>query len=155
MSHTTTAIAGGTTGALPDANVAIDRNGSADYQRLKLADATEGSTTPIGTDANPLRVRNRRRGTSDYDSGRVAVGATLAAITTATVYPEVILVTNTSVTQRWVTLTNTAGDEWISQYPVAPRQTVTFHLSPLELVGLKAQAEAAGAIVIAIAGGQA
>lgn len=154
MAHTTTPVAGGTTGTLADAAPAIDRISGADFQRVKLADATEGSSSTIGVDANPLRVRPRRRGTSDYDSGRVAVAATLTTITASTIYPEALLITNVTDTQRWFTLTNGADAEYLSQYPVAPRNTVVLPLSPIELVGVRMRAEVASALIAQIAGGQ-
>lgn len=154
MSVTTAPIAGGTTGALPDAAVAIDRIAGSDYQLNKLVDATVGSTSPTGVDANPLVVKNRRRGTSDYDSGlvSVAVGAP-AAVTGATIYPEGGFLSNTSTTERKVTLTNTAGST-IAVVDVAPENTI-----PLPVpgggawVGLKAGADGAG-VVLQVAGGQ-
>jgi hypothetical protein len=151
MSYGTTSIDPGST---PSVAVARDLVAGAMYQRVKLSDATEDATTAIGVDANPLRTLPRRRGTSDYDSGRVVATMSSAAVTTATVYVERIFLSNVTDTQRYVTLTNTAGAEYLSQMVLAPRETRVLDLGSLAMVGIKVQAEANSAIALQIVGAQ-
>lgn len=154
MAYGSSTVAGGTTGALPDVAVGKDNTAIGEVQAVKKLDPTAGSTTPIGTDANPEKVKPRRRGTSDYDSGRVAVGDTLAAVTTATIFPESLLVTNMGDVQRWITVTDTAENHWVSQLPLAPRETRTIPFPPTSMVGVKMQASAAASVVAVLAGAQ-
>jgi hypothetical protein len=44
--------------------IAAEELGGVKYQQLKLIDATPGSTTPVGTDANPLVATMRDMNTS-------------------------------------------------------------------------------------------
>lgn len=131
----------GSTGIDPGSSattlVAVDTISSVEYQRFKLADATEGATTGIGINANPLKVQPRRRGTADYDSGMSGVPASSTSLTTSTTYVERVIVTNISDAQRSFSLTNTAGDEIISQLPLAPRETRVFDFGGASFVGLK------------------
>src|SRR4051812_48945616 len=87
MSFTSTPVAGGTPGTLADAAPAIDRVSGVDYQRIKLANPNADQTGAYGIDSDPVRTRNRRRGTADYDSGNVAVSAGVpVAVTASTIY---------------------------------------------------------------------
>ena len=152
MSETSRTVAGGTTGSLPDYAVAVDNAGSKDFQRIKLTDATTDSTSSIGIDANPLKVKNRRFGTSDYDSGVVAIpGTAPASVTTATIYPEQGFISNPTAAAIDVTLQNTAGTSF-AVLTVAPKSVVPFPLSGA-LVGLKAGASSAGCY-LSVVGGQ-
>lgn len=58
-------------------NVAIDTVASEDFQRVKLVDGTIGSSTAVGTAANPLRV-DPTGTTTQPISGTVAVSTALA-----------------------------------------------------------------------------
>ncbi len=154
MAETTAPIAGGTTGSLADAAVAIDRIAGADYQRTKLTKSTTGSTTATGVDADPLIVKNRRRGTADYDSGLVAVtNGAPASVTATTIYPDGGTLANTATAQRKVTLTDGSNNS-IGIITLAPESMV-----PLPVpkggawAGLKAGADGAG-VVLQVAGGQ-
>ena len=133
-------------GASPSVEVAVDTIADVNFQRNKLVDGTEGSTSAIGVNANPLKVQPRVRGTADYDSGISAVPNTSTAVTATTTYVDKILVTNASDTQRTFSLTNTAGGEIISQFPIAPRNTHVFDLGGMEMVGIKWLASASSAI---------
>lgn len=154
MSRTRTPVAGGTTGALADSAPAIDRIGGDDYQMVKLADATTDATGGIGIDSNPLRVRDRRYGTADYDSGQVAVPSSTTSVTTSTVYIETILITNASATQRNYSLTDTAGNTLLDQFEVAPRNTVVLNMGGMAIVGIKHFASAVSALRVQIRGCQ-
>lgn len=154
MSRTSTPVAGGTTGSLADAAPAIDRIASVDYQMMKLADATTDATTGIGIDANPLKVKNRRRGTSDYDTGISAVPASATQVTASTTYLERILLTNITAAQHTFSLTDAADAEVISQYPVGPRMSVVLDLGGMALAGIKWSADQALAIRAQILGAQ-
>lgn len=141
-------------GANPSVAIARDLVSSAIYQRVKLANPTENSVDPIGVDAYPMTVKPRRRGTSDYDSGRTAVTTTLTSVTTATVYIEKVIITNITDAQHWFTLTNTANAEWISRLGLSPRETRTIDLGFAAMVGLKVQSDADSAVVAVIVGAQ-
>jgi hypothetical protein len=154
MSETTAPIAGGTTGALPDAAVAIDRIAGSDYQRTKLTESTTGSTTATGVDANPLKVLNRRRGTADYDSGLVSVtNGAPASVTTATIYPEGGTLSNPGAIAGDVTLTNTANGT-IAVITMAPKSAIQLPVPRGgSWVGLKVGATVVG-IVLQVSGAQ-
>jgi hypothetical protein len=154
MSRTSTPIAGGTTGSLADAAPAIDRIAGIDYQMVKLADATTDATGAIGIDSNPLKVKPRRYGTADYDSGQVAAPSSTTAVTTATVYLETILITNASAAQRAYSLTDTAGNTLIDQLPIAPRETRVLPLGGMAITGIKHFADAGSAVRVQIRGAQ-
>jgi hypothetical protein len=141
-------------GATPSVPVAVDAISSVNYQINKLADGTEGSTSAIGVDANPFKVKNRRRGTADYDSGRVAVATPdPAEVTASTIYPESGIVTNTTTSARVLTLTN-AADDTLLILTLAPKSTVQLPVPASGAwVGLKAGADGAG-VVLQIAGAQ-
>jgi hypothetical protein len=141
-------------GSSPSVAVAQDTVAGGIYQRVKLADPTEGSASAIGNDANPQKVKPRRRGTADYDSGMSAVPNVSTAVTASTTYVERLIVTNISDAQRAFSLTNTAGDEVISQLPIAPHETRVFDLGGAELVGIKWLASAAAAVRAQIVGAQ-
>jgi hypothetical protein len=155
MAHGTRNIAAGTTGSLtPDPAVAVDIISSVDYQRTKLADATEGSTSAIGIAANPLKVQNRRRGSADYDSGLVAVtNGSPASVTSSTIYPEGGFISNTSASQRKVTLTD-GGNNAIATINVAPESTIPMPIPKSgSWAGLKAGADGTG-VVLQVSGAQ-
>jgi hypothetical protein len=141
-------------GSSPSVPVAGDVIATVVYQATKDIDATEGSTSPIGVDANPKKVKNRRRGTADYDSGRVAVDTPAPAeVTAATIYPESGIVSNTTASARVLTLTNSADDTLLI-LTLAPKSTVQLPVPASGAwVGLKAGADGAG-VVLQIAGGQ-
>lgn len=154
MSDTTAPVAGGTTGSLPDADVAINRIGGADYQYTKLKDATTDSTAATGVDANPFKVKNRRRGTSDYDSGLVAVtNGAPASVTASTIYPEGGVLANTSTSVREIALTD-GSDNAIATIVLGPKSVIPLPV-PVSgsWAGLKAGADGAG-VVLQVAGGQ-
>lgn len=50
------------------------------YQRMKLIDATVGSTTPVGTTANPLKV-------ADLDGVKVYFDGTNVVVSKADLWP--------------------------------------------------------------------
>lgn len=154
MSFTSTPIAGGTTGTLTDSAPAIDRIASVDYQRVKLADGTADSTTAAGIDSNPLKVSNRRRGTSNYDSGLVPVtNGAPTSVTAATIYPEGGVLSNTAAVAIDVTLTDAAGNS-IAVISMAPKSSIPLPVPKSGAwAGLKAGASAAG-VVLQVAGGQ-
>jgi hypothetical protein len=154
MAETTAPIAGGTTGSLADAAVAIDRVSSADYQYTKLKKSTAGSQVSTGVDADPLIVANRRRGTSNYDSGLVAVtNGAPASVTASTIYPEGGTLANTSTGVREVTLTNGA-DAAIMTIVIGPKSVIPLPVPKSgSWAGLKAGADGAG-VVLQVAGGQ-
>jgi predicted solute-binding protein len=155
MAETTAPIAGGTTGSLADAAVAIDRISAVDYQYVKLKVSTAGSTTSTGVDASPLVVRERKFGTADYDSGQLAVPDSSTAVSTAVVYIDKILVTNITTSQRTYSLTNTAGDVLISEAPIAPHETRIFDLGGMSITGIKHLASVVTSLRAQIRGDQA
>jgi hypothetical protein len=88
-------------------SVATDDIGGVQYQRIKLVDSTENSTTPIGTASNPLPVKDedniflmnrvlgslesprgydkslqRQRGTVVVESGTVTTVTTVTTVST-------------------------------------------------------------------------
>lgn len=155
MSYGTDTVAGGTTGSLPDVAVATDQISGAKYQRVKLADPNADQTGAYGIDSAPLRVRQRRRGTADYDSGNVAVTASLVAVTSATVYLMGGYAVNLTDQVQWVTLTDTAGDEIMSQFPLQPRESKPIPVNDeVQFVGLKVQASAASSLKVRVWGVQ-
>jgi hypothetical protein len=148
-------VAAGTSGSLsPDPAVAVDTVSGVDYERTKLADATEGSTSAIGVDANPLKVKNRRRGTSDYDSGRVSVtNGAPASVTASTIYPEGGTLSNTGSSTRKVTLTD-AADNTLAVITLAAETTIELPVPKSGAwSGLKAGADGAG-VVLQVSGAQ-
>lgn len=154
MAFGTRTVAGGTTGALADAPVAVDTVSSADYQRIKKVDPTEGSTTAIGIETNPEKVKPVRRGSSDYDSGLVSVtNGAPASVTASTIYPEGGTVANTATSARKLTLT-TAADGSIAVMTLAPESFVPLPVPTSGAwAGLKAGADGAG-VVLHVAGRQ-
>lgn len=152
MPFGTASIDAGTNPTIP---VAEDTISGAVYQRVKLADGTADATGAIGIDSNPLRVRSRRRGTADYDSGNVSVAAASTAVTSATVYVLGGYVVNLTDQIQTVTVTDTAGDEILSAYPLQPHETKELPLrDEVALVGIKAFAGAAGVAKLRIWGCQ-
>jgi hypothetical protein len=147
-------FAGGTTGALPDISTRVDTVSGQDIQVAKLADATEGSNTPVGTDANPLKTKPRRWGTQDFNTGLVAVtNGAPTSITAATVYPERAFATNKSTTtSQKLTLTNTA--DVVQQVHLIPPNTTIPLPCAGSWVGIKAGADGAD-VVLKIDGEQA
>jgi hypothetical protein len=131
MAYGTSTVAGGTTGTLSDVPVAQDTSGGAVFQRTKDTDGTEGSTTAIGIDSNPKRVRPRRRGTADYDSGVFAVDGAdpivPGVVTAATIYPESGVLINDSQQVREVRWTNSAGG-LLGVATIQPKQAVQMPL---------------------------
>lgn len=61
-------------------SVAAETLAASEYQFIKLIDPTPGSTTPIGTTSNPLKVEERRATTGAFITGVAGTTAiTLAA----------------------------------------------------------------------------
>jgi len=108
VSFGTAAIDPGTT---PSTQVAVDTIASAQYQRTKAANPNADQTGAYGVDADPVRVRPRRRGIADYDSGMldVANGAPVL-VTGTTIYPESGVLVNTTAAARLVTVHDAAGN---------------------------------------------
>lgn len=133
-------------GAAPTTLVAVDTVAGAQIQRVKLVSGTEGDAGESGTDAAPLRVRARRRGTADYDSGNFAIAASAPVqITATTIYPEGGYIVN-STDVPLVVLLHDAGGAIIYNRVIAPHDTVSLPFSPgMVLFGWKAGADAAGA----------
>jgi len=156
VSFGTDTVAGGTTGALPDVAVASDQVAGAKYQRLKLADPNADQTGAYGIDSNPMRVRPRRQGTADYDSGSVAVAANVTAVTGATVYVEGMLLVNLTSQVQFVDVTDTAGNEILKAYPLQANDTKPIpSVGGMPLVGIKAGAGGnAGAVKLRVWGTQ-
>lgn len=148
MAFATDTVAGGTTGALPDVAVATDQIAGAKYQRVKLADPNADQTGAAGIDSNPIRVRNRRQGSADYDSGSVAVANSLTAVTGATIYLEGFLLVNLTSQVQSVDVTDTAGNEILKAYPLQANDTKHFPLGDdgPTLVGIKAGCGTASAV---------
>lgn len=155
MAFTSTPVAGGTTGSLADAAPAIDRIASVDYQRVKLADGTTDVTTAIGIDANPLKVKNRRLGTSDYDSGNVLATAAFVAITAAAIKPEGGWVSNIDTVQRSFSLTDGADVPICTDVQLAPGAFLPLPFKAgMSVTGLKVKASAANAVRLQVWGSQ-
>lgn len=135
-------------GTNPTSPIAVDNVAGAKYQRTKLANPNEDQSGAYGIDSDPIRVRNRRRGSTDYDSGITAItgsAAAPAALTAATLYVLGGYVTNTTAAQIAVTVTNTAGTAIWSSKPIGPRETVELPLrAGAEAVGIKVGAGAGG-----------
>lgn len=147
MSRTTTPVAGGTTGSLADSAPAIDRVSGADYQMVKLADATTDATSATGVAANPLKVKELTRGTQVYDSGGVAVtNGAPASVTATTIYPKKGFISNTSNAVRLVTVVD-GSDVAIATIELAP-----YASAPLPAAGtwagFKAGANGTGVILV-------
>jgi hypothetical protein len=147
MAYGTNTVAGGTTGTLADIPVATDTVAGAVFERTKDTDPTEGASIGIGIDSNPKRVRPRRRGTSDYDSGNVAIAASApAAVIGSTVYPEGGLVVNPTDGPIVVTLTDGSDVTFFKKRVDGP-DVVTIPLTPGASLpgGWKAGADLTGA----------
>jgi hypothetical protein len=132
-------------GAAPSLAVATDAIASALYQRVKQANPNADQTGAYGIDSDPVRVRPRRRGIADYDSGPVAVpNSAPAAVTAAAIYPEGGYVVNSSAVPVEVTVTDTAGNLLFFQ-EIAPKKTEQLPFTPgMGITGLKWGANAAG-----------
>ena len=154
MSFTSTPIAGGTTGTLADAAPAIDRIASVDYQRVKHANPNADQTGAYGIETDPVRSKNVRRGTSDYDSGLVTVAnGAPSSVTSATIYPEGGVLANTSTEVREITITNTA-DAVIGIMTLPPKEMKSIPVPTSGAwVGLKVGADGTG-VVCQVAGRQ-
>jgi len=152
VSYTTSPIDAGSN---PTLAVAVDNIGGTLYQAFKDIDPTAGSSTPIGTDANPKRVRSRRRGTADYDSGNVDVASSLTAVTSATIYPLGGYLVNLTDSIQRVTVTDTAGAYVLKNFPLQPNDTKAIPITDeVALVGLKAGADSASAVQLRVWGTQ-
>lgn len=142
MSYGTTSF---DTGPSPDVSVHRDSTGAGLIPTAKLIDATEGSSSPIGVDANPLRVRPRVRGTADYDSGLTAVPTGLTQLTAATVYLQSAFFHNTHATAAiTVTVQNTAGLKFLDAVPLGPKEWIRVPLDYRSSLGLHWQVSASG-----------
>ncbi len=152
MSFTTSTLAAG--GALGNVTPAVDDISGALYQRGKAANPNADQTGAYGIDSDPVRVRHRRRGTSDYDSGTFAVtNGSPASVTTSTIYPEGGTITNTDAAAHLVTWTNTANDV-LGNVVVQAKETIPWPLPNAgSFVGLKIGADGDG-VRAQIAGGQ-
>jgi hypothetical protein len=142
-------------GTSPTTGVAVDAIAGVQYQRTKAADPNEGSTGAYGIDTNPLRVRPRRRGTSDYDSGRVAVGSGApASVTASTIYPEGGTVSNTHATLTLELTLTDGSDNSIGTLTIAPKTTIPLPVPKSGAwAGLKAGGNGVG-LVLQVAGSQ-
>lgn len=123
-------------------------------QAFKELDATEESSTPIGTDANPKKVKPRRRGTADYDSGNFAVNdGAPSQVTAATIFPEGgVLINDTNEVRefRWTD----ASDVLQGVKTVEPKDSIDWPLPKSgSFEGLKVGALGGGCRAH-IAGGQ-
>lgn len=78
-------------GSNPTTDVYVDTVGGKNIQGIKLIDATEGSTTPVGTNTNPLRTREQ--------SGASITTETLKTVTTSS---SVVISANTARLGAWV-----------------------------------------------------
>jgi hypothetical protein len=154
MAETTAEVAAGSEGDLPNFLVHLDRVSGGDYQYTKLKKSTAGSQVSTGVDADPLIVANRRRGTSNYDSGLVAVtNGAPASVTASTIYPEGGTLANTSTGVREVTLT-TGADAAIMTLVLGPKSVIPLPVPKSgSWAGLKAGADGTG-VVLQVAGGQ-
>jgi hypothetical protein len=141
-------------GTAPTSAVAVDSIASALYQRTKAANPNADQTGAYGIDTDPVRVRPRRRGTADYDSGLVSVtNGVPASVTASTIYPEGGTVSNTTAAVRKLTLTN-AADATIAILTLAPETTIALPVPRAGAwAGLKAGADGAG-VVLQVAGAQ-
>lgn len=129
-------------GSLTDFEVAKDGIGGAGYQRVKEANPNEDEIGAYGIDTDPVRVRPRRRGTADYDSGNVTVTGDLTtqqAVTASTVYLEGGFVHNPNASTARVTITDTAGAPIWTSKPIAANETVELPIrgGAMTMVGLK------------------
>jgi hypothetical protein len=138
-------------GNAPSVAIASDTISSAVYQRIKQANPNADQTGAYGIDADPVRVRPRRRGTSDWDTGlsEVPTAGALVAVISGTVYPEGGFITNVTDQVQWFTLTNTAGREICSQWDLQPRETRELPFKPgASYLGLKWRAKDSATPVI-------
>lgn len=141
-------------GSNPTIPVAVDLTGGAQYQRVKLANPTADQAGAWGTDADPLRVRSRRRGTSAYDSGVLTVPGSDTEVTSATVYVETVYLHNTSTSVVKVTLQNTAGVKYLNQVEMLPKGIMVLSLGGMSIVGIRWEADTASAVNGQIVGEQ-
>lgn len=137
MSFGTSPIDAGTN---PTLGVATDNVGGVLVQRIKLVDPNADQAGAYGIDSNPMRVRPRRLGTADYDSGSVAVASGApGVVTAATVFLEGLILVNLSALVQIVNLTDTAGAEICKDFPLAPNQTFPVPVGRgMTMVGIKA-----------------
>lgn len=115
------------------------------------ADEVERQVTATGdpeTWAALQRVRNSLPGSTDYgavvrqpapafDSGIVTLEDAAAVATADTVRARSLLLCNLTQTQKLVTITNTAGDFYLKDFPLEGQMTVTIPLGDVTMVGVK------------------
>jgi hypothetical protein len=151
MSFGTRSVDPGTSLTLP---VAVDTIAGAEYQRVKLADPTADATGAFGVDANPLRVRSRRRGTTDYDSGLVNLPSTETQLFSGTVYLTQLFFHNLTGNIQRLNVRNTAGVYLFKDYDLEPHAIINLQCNEAAIVGLHWQAANANAISGQIVGTQ-
>jgi len=151
MPFATRSIDPGTTPSVP---VAVDQVGGADYQRTKLANPNADQTGAYGTDADPMRVRNRELGTNDYDSGLQNLPNADTQLTAATVYVKTVFLHNLTAQVQRVNVRNTAGVYLLKDYDMAPHEIVNLPRHGAELVGIHWQAANVNAVAGQVNGWQ-
>ena len=141
-------------GTDPTLEVAADIVGGVNFQRVKLANPNEGETGAYGIDSDPVRVRNRGRGTSDYDSELVVLPDAEAELFAGTVYVLALYFHNLTGDVVRLNVRNTAGVYLLKDYDMAPHEVLTLERHGAKIVGLHWEAGAADAIAGQVHGWQ-
>lgn len=92
---------------------------------------------PAGSEKLFQGIVPMRRGWMDYEALMQALTTSSAVVTADVVFLEGLLVTNDSDVDAWITLTNTAGDKYLSEWPLAARESRTLFFPSMKMVGIK------------------
>lgn len=103
------------------------------FEFVEIRDVTPAA------DTNGAVVRHPR---PSFDSGLVELTDTLAVLTALTILLTGILICNLTGAAHTVTVTNTAGDLYLNEYPLQPNMTVFIPLGGITAVGVKWNADA-------------
>lgn len=77
-----------------------------------------------------------------YDSGIVTLTDTIAALTTDTIQAASLLLCNLTTSAQAVTVTDTAGNYYLKDFPLQGKMTIVLALGAMSLVGVKWKAGA-------------
>lgn len=81
-----------------------------------------------------------------YDSGLVTLPTTLTVVTASTIRARGVLLCNLTTAAVTVTITNTAGTQYLQDYPLQAGMTVYVPMGDATMVGVKWQASAAASV---------
>lgn len=143
------------------ANVATDEvTGTGEHVQLfKLAYSADGSRTLVQVDADGALVNLGANNdvvatpaAPGYDSGRVTLPDTLTVLTGSTIRARGVALCNLTSAAQTVTVTNTAGEYFLKDFPLQASMSVYVELGAATMVGVKWNAGAAASVSAQLVG---